>query len=161
LASFILEDLPVGTREFAESADKGFAESEAAIRYAINHPIDAKRAATQNQSRVTVRLTIFQYLCRQWRRLMRPCSSHSGTKCAANRTYSFDNRYFAIADDAVGNGANESRSKIFNEFYQAVNHNRCQTSSPSDTTRRDGPLRIQQHNQLDLLIYAPASISYR
>ncbi|HLM60495.1 MAG TPA: hypothetical protein VK308_06815, partial [Pyrinomonadaceae bacterium] len=40
---FILEDIPVGTRViYPNPPIKGLPNREAAIRYAVNHPIDAK-----------------------------------------------------------------------------------------------------------------------
>ena len=54
---FILEDLPVGTRViYPNPPIKGLPNREAAIRYAVNHPIDAKPLYAQLEPgmRVTI-----------------------------------------------------------------------------------------------------------
>src|SRR5678816_3810931 len=54
---FILEDIPIGTRViYPNPPIKGLPNREAAIRYAVNHPIDAKPLYAQLEPgmRVTI-----------------------------------------------------------------------------------------------------------
>ena len=65
---FILEDLPIGTRViYPNPPIQGLPNREAAIRYAVNHPIDAEPLYAQLEPgmKVTMRWTIFRSRCRR------------------------------------------------------------------------------------------------
>ncbi|MDQ3747571.1 MAG: nickel-dependent lactate racemase [Acidobacteriota bacterium] len=163
---FILEDLPIGTRMiYPNPPIKGLPNREAAIRYAVNHPIDAKPLYAQLEPgmRVTiaiddismplppmatpdVRQTMLEVILEQ---------------CAANGV---DDIHLIIAislhrrmtawemERMVG-------SKIFNEFYPDRYYNHDAEDDENlvtiGHTRHDEPLRINKRAiESDLLIYA-------
>jgi hypothetical protein len=163
---FILEDLPIGTRViYPNPPIKGLPNREAAIRYAVNHPIDAKPLYAQLEPgmRVTiaiddismplppmatpdVRQTMLEVILEQ---------------CAANGV---DDIHLIIAislhrrmtawemERMVG-------SKIFNEFYPDRYYNHDAEDDENlvtiGHTRHDEPLRINKRAiESDLLIYA-------
>ncbi|MBA3693894.1 MAG: DUF2088 domain-containing protein, partial [Acidobacteria bacterium] len=163
---FILEDLPIGTRViYPNPPIKGLPNREAAIRYAVNHPIDAKPLYAQLEPgmRVTiaiddismplppmatpdVRQTMLEVILEQ---------------CAANGV---DDIHLIIAislhrrmtawemERMVG-------KKIFNEFYPDRYYNHDAEDDENlvtiGHTRHDEPLRINKRAiESDLLIYA-------
>jgi hypothetical protein len=110
---FILEDIPVGTRViYPNPPIKGLPNREAAIRYAVNHPIDAKPLYAQLEPgmRVTIAMDDISCRCRRCRRRIcaRRCSKSSGYVRGERRgRRAFDYRQlFAPQNDGVGNGAN-------------------------------------------------------
>ncbi|MBA3785898.1 MAG: DUF2088 domain-containing protein, partial [Acidobacteria bacterium] len=163
---FILEDLPVGTRViYPNPPIKGLPNREAAIRYAVNHPIDAKPLYAQLEPGVRVTIAIDD-ISMPLPPMATPDVRQTMLEvileqCAANGV---DDIHLIIAislhrrmtawemERMVG-------SKIFNEFYPDRYYNHDAEDDENlvtiGHTRHDEPLRINKRAiESDLLIYA-------
>lgn len=162
---FIINDLPVGTRViYPNPPIKGLPNREAAIRYAINHPIDAKPLYAQLEPgmRVTIAMDDISLPLppMQTPDLRQTMLEVVLDMCAANGV---DDVHLIIANSlhrkmTAWEMERMVGSDIFNEFYPERYYNHDAEDDENlvtiGYTRHDEPLRVNKRAiESDILIY--------
>ncbi|HEX8638357.1 MAG TPA: lactate racemase domain-containing protein, partial [Pyrinomonadaceae bacterium] len=162
---FILEDIPVGTRViYPNPPIKGLPNREAAIRYAINHPIDAKPLYAQLEPgmRVTIAMDDISLPLppMQTPDLRQTMLEVVLDMCASNGV---DDVHLIIANSlhrkmTAWEMERMVGSTIFNEFYPDRFYNHDAEDDENlikiGETRHDEPLRVNRRAiESDILIY--------
>ncbi len=163
---FILEDLPVGTRViYPNPPIKGLPNREAAIRYAVNHPLDAKPLYAQLEPGMRVTIAIDD-ISMPLPPMQTPDVRQTMLEvildmCAANGV---DDIHLIIAISLHRRMTEWEMkrmvgSKIFNEYYPERFYNHDAEDDENlvtlGHTRHNEPLRVNKRAiESDLLIYA-------